>query len=75
MKLKYTVEGNGAGTLPFKAVGEVDGGSPVDPQALFAAAAAAFEQITQGKATFGRPGEGGCRGPYRIHRFILEAMV
>jgi hypothetical protein len=30
-----------------------------------------FEQLTNGKAIFGNPGIG-CRGPYDIHRVIIE---
>lgn len=33
-----------------------------------------FQRLTSGNATFGQPGVGGCRGPYKITSVILEAQ-
>lgn len=32
----------------------------------------AFDRLTDGKAVFGYPGMGGCRGPYDVHRVVIE---
>jgi hypothetical protein len=33
-----------------------------------------FEQLTSGKAVFGHPGKGGCHGPYKVAKFLLEGQ-
>lgn len=33
-----------------------------------------FEQLTGGHATFNKPGEGGCRGPYKIIKVLVEQV-
>ncbi len=71
MKLSYTVEGTGAGDAAFKVAGEIEGDSPIDPVAQETAMVRAFADLTGGAALFGHPGEGGCRGPYKVTRFEL----
>lgn len=39
-----------------------------------AATADAFEQLTNGKAIFGKPGVG-CKGPYRITKLTIEEVT
>lgn len=75
MKINYTVDGNDANGSTFSVHGEVEGDSPVDRNLYWLAVSKAFEQLTQGRATFGRPGDGGCRGPYKIKRFVLESAL
>lgn len=41
------------------------------PDAFNVAMSHTFEQLTNGQAIFGKPGVG-CRGPYDIHRCIIE---
>jgi len=74
MKIRYTVDGFDADSVLFSKTGVVEGANPVDRDLHWRAVAAAFEQLTQGRATFGKPGEGGCRGPYNITRFVLETI-
>jgi hypothetical protein len=75
MKLQFTVVGSGAGDVPYTLMGTVEGESPVDPAAQRRACEAAFLQLTSGAATFGKPGQGGCRGPYKVARFALEVAA
>lgn len=40
--------------------------APGFPEALEEAQKRTFMDLTQGLAVYGKPGEGGCNGPYRI---------
>ena len=71
MKLRYTVEGTDADSGKFAATGFILGASPMDADSYQAAGAAAFAQLTQGRARFGEPGVT-CRGPYKVSKFALE---
>lgn len=75
MKLRYVVQGSGAGDAAYELTGEVEGTSPIDPEAHDRATRAAFHQLTSGKAVFGKPGEGGCHGPYKVSRLTLEMVA
>ena len=33
-----------------------------------------FMKVTDGSAVFGRPGEGGCRGPYTVSRLVITRV-
>jgi len=33
-----------------------------------------YEKLTQGKAIYGKPGEGGCHGPYKILKLEIEPI-
>lgn len=35
---------------------------------------ASFQALTEGKAVYGKPGQG-CRGPYKITKFLIEAQT
>lgn len=39
-----------------------------------AALSDAFQKLTDGNAEYGKPGEGGCRGPYTFERIVLETV-
>lgn len=43
-------------------------------EAVMDARRQSFMQLTQGKATYGKPGQGGCKGPYRITKFSIEEV-
>lgn len=67
---KYTVEGTAADGQKWKAEGEV--ADRLDWVLLAdEALRAAFQQVTGGKAVFGKPGIG-CRGPYKITRVEVK---
>lgn len=34
-----------------------------------------FAQLTAGKAVYGKPGQGGCRGPYTISRMVIDLVM
>lgn len=36
------------------------------------AAKLVFQQLTGGRAVYGKPGQGGCRGPYEQTEFVVE---
>jgi hypothetical protein len=42
------------------------------PMAARNAMSDSFKAITGGDTTYGRPGEGGCRGPYTITKLVLK---
>jgi hypothetical protein len=34
-----------------------------------------FRALTNGRATYGQPGVGGCKGPYRVMSVLIEELV
>lgn len=71
---RCTVEGSAADGQTWRTESTVSIGSPGQFMELFTyCMRASFEQLTSGKAQFGRPGVG-CRGPYRIRKFVLEEL-
>lgn len=80
MKYKWTVEGtaghgaaNDAEGQTWQTTGEMDIDSGNFLLALSAVMRLSFQQLTQGLAVYGKPGVG-CRGPYHITRYVLEAI-
>lgn len=69
-KWRYSVSGTGGGGQGFHVTGEVAVGGTIET-ATEAAMHDAFSKMTKGEATYGRPGEGGCQGPYTITSFTL----
>lgn len=67
---KYTVEGSGGDGQTWKAEGAL---ICEFHDTLQEAMRQAFEKLTSGRAVYGRPGIG-CRGPYDIHRFLIEQV-
>ena len=57
----YTIEGTVTSSFPL-----------LSPELNDAVGRDSFLKLTQGKAVFGRPGEGGCRGPYKITRVEIK---
>jgi len=70
-RYSYTVEGAAADGQTYVCCGQVQTEEFTDSFML--AMRAAFGQLTQGKAQYGKPGVG-CRGPYTITRVVLEAV-
>jgi hypothetical protein len=67
----YTIIGTAADAQTWEATGILEC-KPGDFASLpDEAMKAAFHQLTNGKAVYGKPGIG-CRGPYRITRFVIE---
>jgi hypothetical protein len=67
---RYTVEGSGADGQTFRTDGTV---SSDFSDALHVAMIDTFEKLTHGRALYGKPGVG-CRGPYDIHRVLIEQV-
>lgn len=77
MVINYTIVGTASGG-EWTAQGSVNaewGSTPSAVGAFDAAMRAAFQQLTDGNATYGNPGKGGCRGPYKIIRVHLEVAT
>lgn len=66
---RFTIEGTAGDGQSWTTSGPVSGDFP---KVLEDAMYASFEQLTKGKAVYGRPGVG-CRGPYKIRTFTLTA--
>ena len=69
--VKYKIEYSAANGQQLTCEGNLD---LRFPDCLDAAMRDSFQQITQGKAVFGNPGVG-CRGPYKINRFLIESVT
>jgi hypothetical protein len=67
---RVTIEGTDATGMTWATDVRVSG-IPF-PQALDRALSESFQQLTQGKAVYGKPGVG-CRGPYEIAKLTLVA--
>jgi len=71
-RYKFEVAGSGADERTWTASGEITIDKLGDfPDVPMQALRQAFMQVTSGKAVFGQPGKG-CRGPYQIHRLVLD---
>lgn len=72
---RCTVEGTAADGQTWRTEGVVSTDSPGEFVALFhEAMRGSFQELTRGRAVFGRPGAA-CRGPYRIRKFLLEELL
>lgn len=72
MKFRYEISGTAADEQTWTAVGEVHIEKAGDfPKVFEQAMWDAFNQLTQGKAVFGKPGVG-CNGPYKIMFMQLQ---
>jgi hypothetical protein len=68
--IQFTINGTGGTGETWQTAGEVEAEWH---KAFDVAMRASFEQLTHGKAVYGNPGKGGCRGPYKISRVELVA--
>lgn len=71
--INYTATGTDATGRDFEITGIVAGVNPLDPEVFQLVGRAAFQQLTQGKAIYGHPGERGCQGPYTLKMLTLVA--
>jgi hypothetical protein len=68
----FTIEGKAADEQTWTVTGKLVAANEGQfPDMLHRAQLAAFHDLTQGKAIYGKPGAG-CRGPYQITRFELK---
>lgn len=67
---RYTFEGTGGDGQTWKTEGTV---TCKFLNVFDVAGAASFDQLTSGRAVFGKPGVG-CRGPYDIHKVTIEQV-
>jgi hypothetical protein len=66
----YLVEGTDGSGAEWSVKGAL---SAVDEErARKLAQQLAFQELTGGRATFGKPGDGGCRGPYKITKLEVK---
>lgn len=70
---RFKFEGLTAGGNPWHTEGKIDG-DMANPLIFRTAMGASFQQLTSGRAVFGKPGLG-CQGPYKITRFTLEKVA
>lgn len=68
---QFTIKGTAANGQTWTASGSVHTDNGL-MKAADMALGQAFRQLTQGKAVYGKPGVG-CRGPYQVDAFLLEA--
>jgi hypothetical protein len=67
---QYTVEGSGGNAQTWKTTGKV---TAEFHDVFLAAVSHSFDQLTKGKAVFGKPGVG-CQGPYDVHKVLIEQV-
>lgn len=71
-RYRYTIEGRDAdGGNTWTTRGSVPTSSDIIGVAVQLAIIASYHQLTNGHAEYGKPGAGGCRGPYTITRVEL----
>lgn len=67
----FEVKGTAAGEQEWTTTGTVETQNAGEfPQMLNLALMQSFQNLTQGKAVFGKPGVG-CRGPYGVTSFLI----
>jgi len=72
MKVRWVMRGLDGQGNPWVTQGTVYCQGPNFDAAVSQVQRESFEQLTQGKATYGQPGKGGCRGPYTITELHAE---
>ena len=74
-RYRYEMTGGGADGQTWKSTGTIDTtAAGAFPNVPAQAMRLAFEQLTQGKAEYGKPGVG-CNGPYSIKRLLIEDIT
>lgn len=71
---RFVFEGTASDGLPWAVGCDVAAESGDLEGAFIAARGQAFRKLTQGKAVYGSPGVGGCKGPYKINRVSMEVQ-
>jgi hypothetical protein len=73
MKYRYWVSGTGAESRWWDVTGEVEADLGGFSDAVGKAMSEVFRDLhPAGGVVYGRPGEGGCKGPYTIKKFTIE---
>lgn len=73
MQYKYEISGTAVRGQTWVTTGEVEIRDGMFYDMLMHIGSKSFTQLTDGKAVFGQPGVG-CQGPYRITKFVVEAV-
>lgn len=75
-KFRYELTGIDGGGNAFTVVGELQEGPTLSSFAAAPGAAMsdAYLRMTGGKAEYGKPGQGGCRGPYNFQKLTVEVV-
>jgi len=71
----YTISGTAANDATWVTVGDVEALPGYFEQVVRQAMQQTFQTLTQGNATYGKPGEGGCNGPYTVRRIVIEMKL
>lgn len=71
-QFKFAIEGTARDGQTWATEGSCEG-SIIDYSVLANAMRESFQQLTQGKAVFGKPGVG-CRGPYDVTKITIEKI-
>lgn len=69
---RYRLEGTGGGGATWTTEGTV---RCEWPDLFGVVNREAFRKLTNGNATYGNPGQGGCRGPYEITSFEVSLVL
>ena len=74
---RYELGGTGGDGKAFAVSGHFDQGDEVVGfQATLAEAQRhAYLKLTGGDTEYGKPGQGGCRGPYTFERILVEVVT
>ena len=72
-KFTYEIQGKDGAGRGFSVRGEFAHSGDF-PSALVEAQRRAFFDLTQGRATYGQPGTGSCRGPYSFQKLVVETL-
>lgn len=74
-KFRYELSGTGEGGNAFSVSGEIEETHALGfAGAPGAAMSDAYQKLTGGQTEYGKPGVGGCRGPYRFERILMETV-
>lgn len=72
--IRFTITGTDGQGREYEVSGHHSGHNLLDPDCFTEIGQAAFQLLTQGKAKYGHPGKGGCRGPYDVRELKLERL-
>ncbi len=70
----YTMSGESAGGQTWETTGAIELRQGDFSLAFDHAMRDTFEQLTSGRAVFGKPGLG-CSGPYKVKKFSVEERI
>jgi hypothetical protein len=71
-KYKFECTGSGGGGVTFSVSGEFESRDFLS--ALIEAPKHVYQKLTSGNTEYGKPGEGGCKGPYQMERIVVEVV-